>query len=136
MSSPPPADALVFFGANGDLAYKQIFPALQAMVQTGALKVPIVGMGRSGTIEQLRARARDSLEHHGGVDRGAFDKLISLLRYVAGDYDDPATFTRLRRELGGAQRPLYYLAIPPSAFSQIVGGLARSGWPKVWARSA
>ena len=128
MSGPLSSDALVFFGATGDLAYKQIFPALQALVRRGALNAPIVGVARSGwTLEQLRARARDSLEHHGGVDRGAFDKLCSLLRYVDGDYADGATFERLRRELGAARRPLHYLAIPPSAFSEVTDGLARSG---------
>jgi glucose-6-phosphate 1-dehydrogenase len=128
MSTPQRSDALVFFGATGDLAYKQIFPALQALVRRGALDVPVVGVARSGwSLDQLRARARDSLEHHGGLDRGAFDKLSSLLRYVDGDYADPATFERLRRELGRAQHPLHYLAIPPSTFSGVVEGLARAG---------
>jgi glucose-6-phosphate 1-dehydrogenase len=129
----PPAgalssDALVFFGASGDLAWKQIFPALQAMVRSGALAVPVIGVAKSRwTLDQLRARARDSLEHHGGVDRGGFDKLCSLLRYVDGDYGDPSTFEAIRRELGGAKRPLHYLAIPPSAFPVVVEGLDKSG---------
>jgi glucose-6-phosphate 1-dehydrogenase len=128
MSTPQRSDALVFFGATGDLAYKQIFPGLQALIRRGALDVPVIGVAKSGwSLEQLRARARDSLEHHGGLDRGAFDKLSSLLRYVDGDYADAATFERLRRELGGAARPLHYLAIPPSAFSEVVDGLARAG---------
>ena len=128
MSAPRPSDALVFFGATGDLAYKQIFPALQALVRRGALSSPVVGVARSGwSLEQLRARARDSLEHHGGLDRGAFDRLSSLLRYVDGDYADAATYGRLRRELGGAERPLHYLAIPPSAFPEVIEGLAHSG---------
>ena len=128
MSTPQRSDALVFFGATGDLAYKQIFPALQAMIRRGALDVPVVGVAKSEwSLEQLRARARDSLEHHGGLDRGAFDKLSSLLRYVGGDYAEAATFERLRRELGGAHRPLHYLAIPPSAFQEVVDGLARAG---------
>jgi len=123
-----PSDALVFFGASGDLAWKQIFPALQAMVRTGTLDVPVIGVARSGwTLEQLRARARDSLEHHGGIDRRAFDKLCSLLRYVDGDYGDARTFEAMRRELGRATRPLHYLAIPPSAFPVVVEGLQRSG---------
>jgi glucose-6-phosphate 1-dehydrogenase len=122
------SDALVFFGASGDLAWKQIFPALQAMVRTGALTVPVIGVAKSRwTLDQLRARARDSLEHHGGVDRGAFDKLSSLLHYVDGDYGAPATFDAIRRELGGAKRPLHYLAIPPSAFPVVVEGLDKSG---------
>ncbi|MCU1276563.1 MAG: Glucose-6-phosphate 1-dehydrogenase, partial [bacterium] len=128
MSPPLHSDALVFFGATGDLAYKQIFPALQAMVREGTLKVPIIGVAKSGwNLEQLRARARDSVERHGGVDRGAFDKLVSLLRYVDGDYGDAATFQALRRELGGAKRPLHYLAIPPSAFTAVVNGLDKAG---------
>jgi glucose-6-phosphate 1-dehydrogenase len=131
VSAPPHSDALVFFGATGDLAYKQIFPALQALVRRGALNTPVVGVAKSGwTLDQLRGRARASLEHHGGVDRGAFDKLCGLLRYVDGDYGDPTTFDRLGRELGGAVRPLHYLAIPPSAFPQVIDGLARSGCAK------
>src|SRR6516225_11824243 len=95
------SDALVFFGATGDLAYKKIFPSLQAMVKRGHLRVPVVGVAKSSwTIDQLRARARDSLEKHGGVDPAAFDKLCSLLRYVDGDYRDPATFLAIRKELG------------------------------------
>ena len=128
MSAPAPSDALVFFGATGDLAYKQIFPALAALVGRGALDAPIVGVALSGwRLDELRARARDSLEHHGGVDRRTFDKLCSLLRYVDGDYADLSTFERLRRELGGARCPLHYLAIPPSAFPAVIDGLARSG---------
>ena len=123
------SDALVFFGATGDLAYKKIFPALQAMARRGHLEVPVVGVGRGGwNLERLRARVRDSLEHHGGgVDPGAWDKLSSLLRHVDGDYAEPATFDRLRQALGPAQRPLHYLAIPPSMFPTVVGGLARAG---------
>lgn len=128
MTTPAHSDALVFFGATGDLAYKQIFPALQAMIRKGALNVPIIGVAKSGwTTEQLRARARDSLEHHGGLDRGAFDKMSSLLRYVDGDYADLATFAGLRRELGAAKRPLHYLAVPPGAFTAVVSGLGKSG---------
>jgi glucose-6-phosphate 1-dehydrogenase len=128
MSAPQQSDALVFFGATGDLAYKQIFPALQALIRRGALNVPVVGVAKSGwNLDQLRARARDSLEHHGGLDRGAFDKLGSLLRYVDGDYGEATTFDRLRRELGNATRPLHYLAIPPSMFKAVVDGLGRSG---------
>ncbi len=128
MSEPQHSDALVFFGATGDLAYKQIFPALQAMVKRGALKVPVIGVARSGwKLDQLRARARDSLEKHGGVDRGAFDQLASLLHYVDGDYADPTLYDRLRKELGRARRPLHYLAIPPSVFGTVVDGLGRSG---------
>src|SRR5271154_4191002 len=96
------SDALVFFGATGDLAYKKIFPSLQAMVKRGHLGIPVIGVARSGwTIDQLRGRARDSLEKHGGgVDPIAFDKLCGLLRYVDGDYEDPATFQSIRKELG------------------------------------
>src|SRR5882672_9448309 len=122
------SDALVFFGATGDLAYKKIFPALQAMVKRGHLNAPVVGVAKSGwTIDQLRARARDSLEKHGGVDSSAFDELCGLLRYVDGDYSDPATFQAIRRELGSAERPAHYLAIPPLFFGAVVEQLAKSG---------
>src|SRR5687767_15538463 len=88
-----PADALVFFGATGDLAYKKIFPALQAMARRGALEVPVIGVAKAGwTLEQLRARAQDSVEKCGGLDRAAFDTLCRGLRYVDGDYKDPTTF--------------------------------------------
>jgi glucose-6-phosphate 1-dehydrogenase len=125
------SDALVFFGATGDLAKKKIFPALQAMVKRGHLNVPVIGVARAGwNLDQLKAHARHGLEAHGGVDRAAFDKLSSLLRYVDGDYSDPATFDVLRRELGSAQRPLHYLAIPTGMFSKVVEQLARSGCAK------
>jgi glucose-6-phosphate 1-dehydrogenase len=121
------SDALVFFGATGDLAYKKIFPSLQAMLKRGHLTVPVIGVAKSGwKLDQLRARARDSLEHHGGVDPAAFDRLCSLLRYVDGDYNDPATFQAIRRELGSAQRPAHYLAIPPLLFGTVVEQLARA----------
>src|SRR5882757_564731 len=121
------SDALVFFGATGDLAYKKIFPALQAMVKRGHLDVPVVGVAKAGwNLDQLRARAKDSLEKHGGVDPAAFEKLTSLLRYVDGDYQDPATFTGLRGELKNANRPAHYLAIPPVLFETVVEHLAES----------
>jgi glucose-6-phosphate 1-dehydrogenase len=124
----PQSGALVFFGVTGDLAYKKIFPALQAMLKRGHLNVPVIGVARSAwTPEQLRARARDSLEHHGGLDTAAFDKLCGLLRYVGGDYNNPATFERIRKELGSAQRPAHYLAIPPLLFGTVVEQLAKSG---------
>ena len=122
------SDALVFFGATGDLAYKKIFPSLQAMARRGDLDVPIIGVAKAGwTLDQLRARARESVEKYGGLDRAAFDKLSGLLRYVDGDYNDPATFTALRGELDGAQHPAHYLAIPPPLFGPVVEQLARSG---------
>lgn len=90
----PPSDAFVFFGATGDLAYKKIFPSLQAMVKRGHLNVPVIGVAKAGwNLDQLRARAKDSLERHGGLDPAAFEKLMSLLRYVDGDYQNPATFS-------------------------------------------
>src|ERR1700745_1888702 len=102
----PHSDALVFFGATGDLAYKKIFPALQAMAKRGHLNVPVIGVAKAGwTLDNLKARAKDSLETHGGLDSAVFDKLCGLLRYVDGDYNDPATFKSLRKELGPAQRP-------------------------------
>jgi glucose-6-phosphate 1-dehydrogenase len=121
------SDALVFFGATGDLAYKKIFPALQAMVKRAHLNVPVVGVAKAGwNLDQLRARAKDSLEKHGGVDPVAFGKLLGLLRYVDGDYQDPATFTALRSELKDAYRPAHYLAIPPVLFETVVEHLAQS----------
>ena len=125
------SDALVFFGATGDLAYKKIFPSLQAMAKRGNLNVPVIGVAKADwTLDQMRARARDSVEKHGGLDRDAFAKLHSLLRYVDGDYKDPATFVTLRRELGGAQHPAHYLAIPPPLFGPVVEQLAQSGCAK------
>ena len=123
----PHSDALVFFGATGDLAYKKIFPSLQAMVKRGHLNVPVIGVAKAGwNLDQLRARARDSLEHHGGLDAAAFDKLSNLLRYVDGDYKDSATFQAIRKELGSAQRPAHYLAIPPVLFGLVVEQLAKA----------
>jgi len=123
------SDALVFFGATGDLAYKKIFPALQSMIKRGHLNVPVIGVAKAGwNLEQFRARAHDSLEKHGGgVDAAAFEKLNSLLHYVDGDYQDPATFQAIRKELNGAQRPAHYLAIPPALFAMVVEQLAKSG---------
>ena len=126
--NPNQSDTLVFFGATGDLAYKKIFPALQAMVKRGNLNVPVIGVAKAGwSLDQLKARARDSLEKHGGIDPAAFEKLSSLLRYVDGDYNDVATFQELRRELGQAKRPAYYLAIPPAAFAIVVEQLSKTG---------
>ena len=123
----PHSDALVFFGATGDLAYKKIFPSLQAMIKRGHLNVPVVGVAKAGwNLDQLRARAKDSLEKHGGLDPAAFQKLIGLLRYVDGDYQDPSTFAALRNELKDAQRPAHYLAIPPALFETVVEHLAQS----------
>jgi len=122
------SDALVFFGATGDLAYKKIFPALQAMLKRGHLNVPVIGVAKSAwSLDQLKARARDSLEKHGGVDPAAFDRLCGLLRYVGGDYKDPGTFQAIRKELGAAQRPAHYLAIPPVLFGIVVEQLAKAG---------
>jgi len=124
----PHSDALVFFGATGDLAYKKIFPALQAMVKRGNLTVPVIGVAKAGwTLDQFKARALDSLEKHGGVDPEAFQKLSGLLRYVDGDYSDPATFETLGRELEGVGRPAHYLAIPPTMFEQVLGQLVHCG---------
>jgi glucose-6-phosphate 1-dehydrogenase len=122
------SDALVFYGATGDLAYKKIFPALQAMARHGHLRVPVVGVAKSGwNIDNLRARARDSVEKHGGLDTAAFGKLMELLRYVDGDYQDAATFQQIRQQLGSAQAPAHYLAIPPLLFETVVLHLARAG---------
>lgn len=125
------SDALVFFGATGDLAYKKIFPALQAMIRHAHLDLPIIGVARSAwNVDQLRARARDSLEKKGGVDADAFAKLSAGLQYIDGDYGNDTTYERLRQALGGAARPLHYLAIPPSMFATVIQGLVKSGCAK------
>jgi glucose-6-phosphate 1-dehydrogenase len=126
------SDALVFFGATGDLAFKMVFPALQALIARGALDVPIIGVAKAGwNLDRLRARARDSLEKFGGgVDPAAFEKLSRLMRYVDGDYGDSRTFDELRRVLGDARHPLHYLAIPPSMFVTVISALQRSGAAK------
>jgi glucose-6-phosphate 1-dehydrogenase len=126
--SSPRSDALVFFGATGDLAYKKIFPALYAMARRGHLGVPVVGVARSGwTLEQLRARAHESIERHGGgVDEDAFAALAARLLYIDADYGDRNTYRTLREKLAGASRPLHYLAIPPSVFGTVVEGLGDS----------
>jgi glucose-6-phosphate 1-dehydrogenase len=122
------SDAFVFFGATGDLAYKEIFPSLQRLVRDEGLNIPIIGVAHSGwNLDQLKARAKDSLEKHGGVDADAFGKLSGLLRYVDGDYKDQNTFVELRKQLGDAKKPLHYLAIPPSLFGTVAEGLAKSG---------
>ncbi len=131
MTTNPHSDAFVFFGATGDLAYKQVFPALQAMIKRDGFDMPVIGVARSKwTDDQLRNRARDSLEKHGGVDADAFKKLSARLRYISGDYQDDATYRQLRSALGQAQRPLHYLAIPPSMFKAVTKGLAKSGCAK------
>jgi glucose-6-phosphate 1-dehydrogenase len=123
--SAPRSDAIVFFGATGDLAYKKIFPALQAMAAHGTLDMPVVGVAKSGwDLERLKARAKDSVQEHGGLNAAAFAKLCSRLGYIDGDYGDPATFARLHEALGNAQRPLHYLAIPPAMFTTVAEGLA------------
>ncbi len=122
------SDALVFFGATGDLAYKQIFPALQALTRDGNLDIPVIGVAKAGwSLDDLRQRARDSLREHGGLDESAFQRLTAHLAYVDGDYRDPATFQQLRAALGSAQHPLHYFAIPPSLFETVANGLAGIG---------
>ena len=126
--TPLHSDAFVFFGASGDLAYKQIFPALQALTRRGRLDIPVVGVGRSNwNVDQLRVRARERIEEHDTLDRDAFAQLSARLQYVEGDYRDDATFAQLRRALQGAARPLHYLAIPPSLFAPVVQGLTKAG---------
>jgi glucose-6-phosphate 1-dehydrogenase len=125
------SDAFVFFGATGDLAFKQVFPALDALVNRDGISIPIIGMARSGwDLEKLRDRARASLEQAGKFDERGFAKLSAQLRYVAGDYTDPETLRKLRKELGSAQRPIHYLAIPPSMFASVVKELEDSGCAK------
>ena len=123
------SDALVFFGATGDLAYKKIFPSLQAMVKRGNLNVPVIGVAKAGwNLDQLKARAKDSLEKHGGLDPAAFEKLSGLLRYVDGDYNDAATFQAIKKELGSAKQP--------GALSRHSAGVVRHGGGATWPRRA
>ena len=115
------SDSLVFFGATGDLAYKQIFPALQQMILRDNFDLPIIGVAKSGwTMDQLKARVRDSLTQHGGIDEKAYAKLAQLLQYIDGDYQEPKTFEKLHKALGEARSPLHYLAIPPDLFGSVV----------------
>lgn len=129
MSTPAPvSDALVFFGATGDLAYKQVFPALQAMIRRGHLDVPVIGVARRPwTTAQLQEQARKSLTEHGGVNEAAFAKLSAQMQYVSGDYADPATYDAIKKALGPATHPLHYLAVPPSLFETVAAGLAKAG---------
>jgi glucose-6-phosphate 1-dehydrogenase len=132
-SKPVPSDALVFFGASGDLAHKKVFPSLYNMVKRGDLDVPIIGVASSSwTVDQLRDRARDGIELYGGGvdDEGVFGRLSELLSYVDGDYTDAATFKALRKALGDAERPAHYLAIPPTLFPTVVEGLGQSDCAK------
>ena len=122
------SDALVFFGATGDLAFRKIFPALHAMARRHKLDVPVVGVARSGwDLARFVEHARASIEQHGQPDDAAFEALAAKLRYVDGDYNDQATFARLKAELGGVERPAHYLAIPPSMFAVVVKHLAEAG---------
>ena len=128
MSSTNDSDAFVFFGATGDLARKQVFPALYAMVHRDGLNIPIIGMARGGwTLDKLRERARESVQATSDFEPQCFDKLAALMRYADGDYSDPKTYSNLKKTLGLAKRPIYYLAIPPSMFGSVVQGLAKSG---------
>jgi glucose-6-phosphate 1-dehydrogenase len=122
------SDAFVFFGATGDLAYKKIFPALSSMIRRDGLDMPIIGVARAGwNLDKLRERARDSIQKNGDFDAATFEKLAARLVYVNGDYGDPETYQSLRRALGSAERPIHYLAIPPSMFGDVVRGLAAAG---------
>jgi glucose-6-phosphate 1-dehydrogenase len=127
MSTTLASDAFVFFGATGDLAHKKIFPALYAMVRRDGLNIPIILLARAGwTPERLKERARESVKAAGDFDEACFDKMASLMRFADGDYSDPNTYTNLKKALGLAKRPIHYLAIPPSMFSSVVEGLAKS----------
>jgi glucose-6-phosphate 1-dehydrogenase len=124
----PQSDALVFFGATGDLAYKQIFPSLQRLARRGKLKGPVLGVAKAGwTLDQLKARAIDSVEKHGGADPLGLPELLDRLCYVDGDYSDDSTFVEVRRQLAGAKHPLHYLAIPPGLFAEVIEKLKTSG---------
>src|ERR671913_451561 len=131
ISTPAPADALVFFGATGDIAYKKIFPALQALAQRNNLDIPVIGVAKAGwTLDQLKARARDSVERLGGLNPDAFAQLSRCLRYIDGDYGDAATFQQLGRDRGDAKHPLLSLAIPPILFATVIQSLGDSGCAK------
>lgn len=124
---PERSDALVFYGATGDLAYKKIFPALSAMIRRGTLNVPVIGVAKAGwNLDQLKARAKESIQKHGHYDDENFSKLSSLLRYVDGDYREQATFLTLKKELGNAKFPAHYLAIPPVLFATLVEQLQKT----------
>jgi glucose-6-phosphate 1-dehydrogenase len=128
MKTEVTSDALVFFGATGDLAHKMIFPALQQLAKRGQLNMPVIGVAKAGwTLEQLKQRAQDSVEHSGGLDPAGFAQLIKVLKYIDGDYTDVATFRELRQQLGTATHPLHYLAIPPNLFGEVVTQLKSSG---------
>ena len=124
----PHSDALVFFGATGDLAYKKVFPALHDLIRRGHLNVPVIGVAKTGwDLDKLKVRVKDSLEKHGDFDPTTYAKLCDQLQYIDGDYRDPSTFQRLRQGLGASERPLHYLAIPPSMFGTVAAGLAEAG---------
>lgn len=124
----PISDALVFFGATGDLAYKQIFPSLQRLAKRGKLAGPVIGVAKAGwNLDQLKARAKDSVEKHGGIDPEGLENLLQRLCYVDGDYGDSSTFEEVRKQLGNAKHPLHYLAIPPSLFTEVIEKLKASG---------
>ena len=125
----PPSDALVLFGASGDLAHKKIFPALYAMCRSGALEVPVIGVASSPwDVAQFRAHAKDGVAAADpGFDPKVLDRLLGLLQYVSGDYGDATTFVELKRVLGAAQRPAHYLAIPPALFPTVIDALAAAG---------
>ena len=129
MTPPNPSDAIVFFGATGDLAHKQIFPALLGLVRDESLNIPIIGVAKAGwNLDQLKARAIDSVKQSGDKETkpDELQRMLDLLRYVDGDYSDASTFAELRKILGSAQRPLHYLAVPPSLFATVAKGLADS----------
>ncbi len=123
------ADALVVYGVTGDLAHKMIFPALYAMVKHGTLKVPVIGVAfPKWSLERLQKRATQSIKQSGGIDdRKALHRLLSLLKYVSGDYNDSATFAAIKKALGKARRPAHYLAIPPSLFGTVIQQLGAAG---------
>jgi len=131
--NPDRSDALILFGATGDLAFKKIFPALYAMTIRDQLSMPVIGVARSGwTLERFRAHARRSIEQDEAVDDATFVKFAASLQYVEGDYSRPETYLALRAALGDAKRPLYYLAIPPDMFETVAQGLGASNWRIFW----
>ncbi len=123
------SDALVVYGVTGDLAHKMIFPALYAMAKRGTLNVPVIGVAfPKWTLERLQKRVTHSIKQSGGIDnKRAFQHLLSLLKYVSGDYNDSDTFARIKDALWKARRPAHYLAIPPSLFATVIKNLGTSG---------
>jgi glucose-6-phosphate 1-dehydrogenase len=128
-TSTEKADALVIFGATGDLAKLETFPALVGLIERGVLDVPVIGIAKSGWgIDQFRDYATQSLTHNGIDPKSpAAVKLLGLLRYIDGDLDSSATYDQMSKEIGPGKKVLYYLEVPPPLFGRITDGIAQAG---------